>query len=191
MSSQTQRPHHIPFDWIKPVSPDLISNDDVPLFGAAPAFPWSALIEFLQAKLHAKHFYVSRSNITQKSGEDILAGVGSPSQIHAITVSPLNQPLYFAMSDMDVTKLMSALLTTEETPLPLQSEMTQPFFTFMVMEAIHSINKASFDQSLSFQMETTPEEFSFDTAHCFDVYIELNQTKATRLSTSVEITLHP
>lgn len=177
MPADTQKPLHIPYDWLKTVSPDLLSNDDIPLFGSAPAFPWEQLKEFLQTKLHVKHFDVSRSNISQKTEDEMLTGIGAPFRIQAVTVAPIDQTLYFVMSEADISKLMSALLTTEETPLQLDPEFINPFFTFMAMEAVHAIGKVSFDTQLSFALQHAPETLPTTTAHCFDLTIELNQTR--------------
>lgn len=176
MSTETQKPLSVPYDWLKSVPKELLAHDDIPLFGSAPPFPWERLNEYLQAKFHIKNFSVSRSSISQKTGEAILMGIGAPHKTLTITISPLNQELYFVMSEQEILKLMSALLSTEEPSLELSSEFTDPFFLFVGMEAIHAMGKVEFDKKLTFSLDSKNMEFPSETVHSFDLSLQLHET---------------
>lgn len=176
MSTETQKPLSVPFDWLKSVPKDLLVHDDVPLFGTPPRFPWERLTEHLQAKFHVKDLTISRSPISQKTSDAVLMGIGTPYKILTVTISPINQELYFVMAEQEILKLMSSLLSTEESSLELSTEFTDPFFLFVGMEAVHALGKIEFDKKLTFSLDCKNVELPHETVHSFDLTLHIHDT---------------
>ncbi len=171
----TSESKKIPYAWLKSVPAEILANDEIPLFGAPPPFPWEELNSFLKGKLHIEDLEVSRSKISQKTSEELLSGVGTPYRIHCVTVAPLDEDLYIVFSEQEIIKLLSSLLSQEETSLELNKDFIDPFFLFLGMEAIYALRKINFNPQLNFSLKEAPAEVPNTNAHCFDLTITLHQ----------------
>lgn len=182
MTTDTQNPLRVPYDWLKKVPAEVLSNDEIPLFGGSPPFPWDQFTQLLKSKFHIEQLQIIASDITQGDGNQLLKGVGSPHKVMLVSVAPIDQELFFIMTEQDIAKLVSAFVTQQEAPLQLEHDFIDPFFNFIAMEAVNSIGSVDFDHSLSFSLNSAPSEIPTTISHYCDISIQLNHASVmTRL----------
>ncbi len=174
MTTDTHKTIKVPYDWLKRVPAEALSNDDIPLFGGSPTFPLDHLSELLRSKLHIEQLKISCSDVTQGDGEQLLNGIGSPNRVMAVAVAPIDHDLFFVISEQDIAKLLSAFLTNQDSPLQLDREFIEPFYNFMAMEIVNTLSKVDFDDSLSFSLNTAPSELPKTISHYCDISVSLN-----------------
>lgn len=90
--------------WIKKIEEAIEEARLIPLWGEPPAFPWEAFSEKLSAALQLDA-RVECEKSAWKEPEEYLTGLGEEPYTLTLSLSPLPEPLFFAISSQDAKKL--------------------------------------------------------------------------------------
>lgn len=177
------------YDWLKQLPSALLRQDEIPLLGFPPPFPW----EQLSAKL-AELFAISDLSIKPatsfewRTGENLFSGMGDKLVPLHVSIAPTGGTLCWIMPESDITLLMQLLLKQEQQPLDIiDPDFQQGFYRFLAIETIHSISRLDFDKALSAHIMTS-QDLPKEDALCLDISIETQQkTVWGRLVISAEL----
>ena len=183
----------IPFNWLRSIPADIKIQDDVPLWGTPPIFPWSTFSEELKKTLGISDLSISCQDVQWKSPEDLLDELGETPAFHAISVSPLNGKAYWILPKSDLKKIFQSFLVTEDHSDEWHGEWNEDwedqFYEFLALQGIQAFQKTPFDSSLSPQI-SSDKTLPITPTICLDIDMTIHsQTFRTRLAISPEMRL--
>lgn len=133
-----ESPVAVPYDWVAHVSRDLMSCDEIPLFGASPQFPWKAFSDRFAATFLLDGFQITPGAWLWRSKDEVLLGLGQPLKALSFCLSPLNGTASILMTEEHLNLLMGWLLTTKAEVLQLpDTDYREAFLRFIAMKAVH------------------------------------------------------
>lgn len=180
----------IPFSWLKSV-PDVIkSQDEIPLWGYPPPFPWELFNQELAKIFELPDLKVSCLNTEWVARENLLSKFGQDPAIHPFSVTPLAGLAYWICSKNDLKRIFALLFpkdSLEERHLEWDEEWENQFYLFLALQAIHGFQNTKFDTSLAPQAlvdVTIPDTPCL----CFDIEIKTgDQSFYSRLAISPQM----
>lgn len=168
-----------PYDWIKHLPSSVLEMDGIPLMGFPPPFPWAQFGKQLSAILQIEGMEISASDPQWRSEEQLFEGMGAPLVPLHISIATLAGDLSWVMSQDDIRKLMSLVLTKKENGIPLwDPEYEKGFYTFIALETINALGKVEFDKTISPHILPSAE-LPNTPAMCLDLSITLLGTTLT------------
>lgn len=163
-----------PQDWIKQVSPAILEQDQTPLFGKGPAFPWEKLSNELSHIFQTQSIRVKPHNSQWLDPGQIMEGLGeAPSSLN-FSVSPLAGTLTWLMPKQDVETLMYSLLSQNPHHFEvIDPDFEQGFYHFLAAQVVQIIGKIDFDKNLSPSLHVEPVSFE-KPCFCIDLLLQLS-----------------
>ena len=164
----------VPYDWLPNVPHALIENEDVPLFGYPPPFPWDQL-----AEAFAKIFQLKQVKLTPgvgevRLGDNLLDGIESSVQPLFFDFSPMKGNLCFVMSEQEVSRLMNLiLLGTTDVITVVEEDYRQGFYKFIALEISNIFVKLGYVKNVVPHL-LEQSELDIVPSFCQDVAIEIN-----------------
>lgn len=164
------------YDWLRQIPSSLLLEDQIPLLGSPPPFPWEEFSTKFSQMLGIEDFSISFKDIQWRSEKDFFTEIANPLSLHFI-VNGIEDAFSWIMSKADISALIAHLIHGETNPqLITDDDMFSAFYQFMAIEALHTISNLEFDRSLSIHL-VEKEEFPKSAALCLDVGIRfLNKT---------------
>lgn len=158
-------------NWIKHIESLIVQSQDVPMWGAAPSFPWDGFAKELAATLNVKKVKLSAGTAEWKKGNAILSGLGrNPLQL-AIELSPLEGSLSIIFPSEDFSKLSSWVIHPEAGNEGFSDPYLQKgFFRYLCLEAINVLDRMQVYQGLSPKIIEMP--LAKEDGYCIDIAIE-------------------
>ena len=183
----------IPFSWLRSIPADIKIQDDVPLWGAPPSFPWEAFALELGKALGGIPLSITCRDVQWRSPEDLLHALGENPSFHAFSVTPLNGNAYFFLPKADLKKIFQSFLESEDDSDEWHGEWDDAwedqFYEFLSLQAISAFRKTPFDASLSPQI-LSDQELPITPCLCIDIDITIHtQTFRARIAVSPEMRL--
>lgn len=178
----------LPYHWIATYPKELASLDSVPLLGAPPSFNFAAFSSSLQKSLGLQSLKTVPGDLSWKTKEAILEGMGENPNILTLSVAPLKGHAYWIFPEAALKKLFTLTVGTEEALFPEQErEWEKEFYHFAAFEALQAFAKSEFDPSLLPQIldsDTLPEAPCL----CLDIALETDGQKLSgRFALSKEL----
>lgn len=183
----------IPFSWLRSISADIKIQDDVPLWGAPPVFPWESFSQELSKTLGIPHLLISCQNVEWKSPEELFHELGDNPAFHAISVTPLKGNAYWILPKSDLKKIFQSFLDSEDHSDEWHGEWDDSwedqFYEFLTLQAIQAFQKTPYDASLSPHI-LSDRTLPLTPCLCLDIDISVYaHTFRTRLAISPEMRL--
>lgn len=164
----------LPYSWLRTIPDAIKLQDEIPLFGNPPPFPWEAFNQELAKIFEQPDLKVVCTNIEWKTSEELLSGFGETPAIHPISVAPLSGLSYFIFSKEDLSRLFQTLIpeaSLEETEKEWDEDWADQFYLFLSSQAIHAFQKSNFDSSLAPKLL---QDASLPASPCLCFDIEIN-----------------
>lgn len=183
----------IPFSWLRSIPADIKIQDDVPLWGASPLFPWETFADELSKTLGIPQVSVSCQDVQWRAPEDLFHGLGENPAFHAIAITPLNGNAYWILPKTDLKKIFQSFLQEEDHSDEWHGEWNDAwedqFYEFLALQAIQAFHKTPYDSSLSPQI-LSDQTLPITPCLCLDIDIAIHShTFRTRLAISPELRL--
>lgn len=183
----------IPFSWLRSIPADIKIQDDVPLWGAPPLFPWDAFASELSKILGIPHMSISCQDVQWRAPEDLFHALGENPALHAFSVTPLNGKAYWILPKTDLKKIFQSFLDSEDHSDEWHGEWNDAwedqFYEFLALQGIQAFHKTPYDSSLSPQI-LSDQELPITPCLCLDIDIAVySHTFRTRLAISPEMRL--
>lgn len=169
----------IPYDWVKKIEPAILQNDQVPLLGNPPPFPWAQFSRQFAKSISLDHLEITPGTLKWRGGDELLEGLASPLVTLSIKIPPLEGSAFWLLSEADIKTLMSNLLYKEPKPAGIAAQPLSDkdfiagFYRFLAQEAISQLFRIDFDKSLSFQLQSD-SEIANAPSLCQDISIKIN-----------------
>lgn len=163
----------VPYDWLPTVPVALVKNEDIPLFGYPPPFPWEQF-----AEVFAKIFQLESVNFIPSSGQireanKLYEGLESHLLPLFFDFSPLIGTFCFVMSEQDVNRLMNLILLGSIDGVTLvEPEYQKGFYEFLALEISNIFVKLDYASGIVphlIEQKALPAADSF----CQDVRVEI------------------
>ena len=157
--------------WIKRVESVALSTQEVPMWGAFPAFPWKGFTKELSTSLGIKDLKISSGSAEWKKGSGILTGMGrSPLQL-AIELSPLKGSFSLVFPSEDFSKLSSWAIHPDAGNDGFSDPYLQKgFFRYLSAQSMEILEKMQVFPGLSPKLIDMP--LAKEDAYCIDIAIE-------------------
>jgi type III secretion system YscQ/HrcQ family protein len=157
-----------PFSWVKKVASECEGLSEIPLFGNAPPFDWAHLNTLLSTSFQAE---VSLKILMQewKTPSEVKKELGVNPLVEEIHLSPLGDPVFWAMPRADVEKLTSRMLY-EKGKGKTSEIVKEGFYRYLLLEALSCLSQIEPLQKLTLQLE---EETTLPQENCFCISLEM------------------
>jgi len=177
----------VPYSWIKKASPALLQDDEIPLYGHPPAFPWEQFSAFLEKRFEQQSFKIELQSVQWRAAEELFAGLGENRIPVYFSLSPLEGSVCWVFPEDDLDLLMNLLLTqTLGSVTDLDRDFRDGFYRCLIIESMHALSQVPFDKSLSPQI-VQKEELPAQDSLCLDICLIFQQkTFVGRLLVSPE-----
>jgi flagellar motor switch protein FliN/FliY len=161
----------IPFSWLKVISPDVVSVDEIPLWGSPPTFPWENYSEALSEALHIPKLQISVANTEWKLPAELMSGMGINPVVLAFQIAPLQGYGLWILPRENLKGLLSLAVASNIELSDLEKEEWQEeFYEFLALEAVHAFHRVKYDVSLSPQI-TREIQLPENPSLCIDLTI--------------------
>lgn len=138
------------YDWIKQYPSTLFQQDDVPLLGNTPAFPWDQFSVELGRIFQSPDLQVKGSDFQWRTADKITEGIGEHISPLYFNVSGLNGTVAWLLSESDIRHIMSLLLNEDdEATHHLDKDFLDGFYQFLVLETMQALSKNELGKTLS------------------------------------------
>ncbi|MCI5052823.1 MAG: type III secretion system cytoplasmic ring protein SctQ [Simkaniaceae bacterium] len=146
-------------------------SEKVPMWQGVAQFPWENLGASLARALEVDSVVVSSRSAEWKKGETLLSGMGDRPISTAITLSPIDAPIFWVMPAEDA-KFFSRV--SQEQPHSFTDpQLQKTFYRYLMLEALHEAGGLGLFQELSPKL--SEEILTNDEAYCVDVNISLGE----------------
>lgn len=172
----------IPYSWLKTVSAETLAQDEIPLLGNPPPFPWESFSSELAKLLELPHLDMKCTN-TQWL-EDPFTGLGNDPISHTFSIPPLDGEAALIFPKEELKKFLRSLIGNETQEEDWEHEWDtaweKDFHKFLMIQGVLAFQKTGFDLSLQLNSESPLFEGPF---LCFDIAIQSsNNSFFTRLA---------
>lgn len=148
----------LPYSWLSQVSKELKTLDSIPLFGTPPAFPWEEFSHLLSKPLNIPELKIAPGETKWREKEDLFEGLGENHLCYSFAISPFEDPIYFAISKIELKNLLLLSIKSESDFASLEQEgWLEEFYKFLFLEVAHTLEKTSFDHDLSLRLLEEPK----------------------------------
>ncbi len=163
-------------NWLKQIPTSLLEEDEIPLVGFPPNFPWEELSKKLAQLFQLQDLSISPAQALEWRDESTLvSGLGDDLRILQLVLSPGEGIIYWAMSTQSLRALMGLLLNHDSKALSaLDSDFTEGFYRFLATEIIQTMPQLNFDKSLTFHI-LQDNKLLHEPALCLDVSIKIKE----------------
>lgn len=161
----------LPYSWLSHVSEEVKNLDSIPLLGSPPPFPWEEYSAILSKSFQINDLKIIPGETKWREKEDLLTRLGKTPICYPLSVSPLEDSIYFAIPKEELRELLLLSIHSEpDLALLEQEQLLNEFYKFVILEAALSLAKVKFDPSLSVQLEEVAE-IPDTTCLCIDIEI--------------------
>lgn len=160
------------YPWLKQLEASLATTSHIPLWGLPPAFPLQEYQERLSSALGLQDFSISLHQTKWLSLEEISKGFGSSPLILSFALSPLEGSVKWILSQEDVAKLTTVLLSSNGREQRFSDKRFQEgFYHYVMLQAIEELSGLGpFEE---FSIALSDEEETSSGALCIDIRIEI------------------
>jgi flagellar motor switch protein FliN/FliY len=132
-------------------------QDEVPLFGTAPAFPLEAYAEELGKALDIPDLKLACSDVQWREADALFSMLGDTPVLHAFQVPPLEGYAYWIFPKEELKLFMQSTVlpkedSTNEWNQEWNEEWENEFYEYLSLQAIQALQKVKFDSALSPQL---------------------------------------
>jgi flagellar motor switch protein FliN/FliY len=168
---------------VKQLSPELLSLNEVPLYGYPPPFPWDQLSQSLGKLLEVKDLKIQAQEPSLRSSDELLSGLGGELFPLKIAIPPLKGFVYWILSKESINTLLTACLTGSPFPSAIvDGEFQEGFYRFIALESVEMISKLTPESPISAQIASTTDFPPEEAALAMDISIAIgSQTVWGRL----------
>lgn len=116
-------------NWLPAVDARVLVEDEIPLLGATVDFDFDAFTKALEGLLQIKDLALNVQEWRWRDTNELFEGIGKDPKVLQISLFPLSGLAYFALSDADLKKWLTAALKAPAISLP--GEIEEGFFEYM------------------------------------------------------------
>src|SRR3972149_7331518 len=167
----TQAPQY----WLKNIESALLAAKEIPLWGYPPSFPLEQCAAQLSSKLNLADLKLSLKKTDIVPFEHLLIGLCNHPIITPLNLSPLEETLFFVLSEEDMANLsFQAIATAQPVRLFSDRRLQEGFYQFLILEGLRTIDQMKPLGDLSLKMAPSTA-FPKDEALCIDISISSNK----------------
>lgn len=135
----------VPYDWLPKVPKSIIENQDIPLFGYSPSFPWEQFSESFSQIFQIELIKFNPSAWEIRMPEKLFEGLGSKAVPLYLELPPLSGKVCFAMAEEDIDRLMTFfLLGKTEVASLIDPDYRHGFYHFLALEVLNIISRIDY-----------------------------------------------
>lgn len=165
-----------PYHWLKQIPGDLWQQDESPLLGYSPPFPWNDMAAYISKTLELGSLEVQPGEWQWRPQEELLAGLGNKLKSIPLNIAPLAGSLYWVMPEHEAKRLVN-LLMMRHASFPLE-HIDEAFYIaterFLAIEALSAWEKVYLNGTFSPAM-LDGDELPSEHCLCLDVTIKHGQ----------------
>lgn len=163
-----------PLAWIRRISPEIGLYDQIPLFGNAPPFDWQRFSSMMASRFGIQEFSLSGKERQWRDADEIKKGLGANLTILPISIAPIDGPVFWIMSQEDISRFASWLIHGKTRSRPLTSEVLQEgFYRYLALETLDTIQALDPLNGLTLHLNEQVE-IPNEKAFCIDVEINFD-----------------
>jgi type III secretion system YscQ/HrcQ family protein len=161
---------HSPY-FLKNLETCLKETLEIPMWGKAPEFPWSAFTEKLKDVFEQPSVSLDCLDADWKNAEDLEEGFASNPLIFSFNLSPLASPFYLLIAPEDVLVLTKVLLDPEGNRTFSDPSYQSGFSHYILLHLLQSFHEISPYDGLKARLCSKP--FIKEPAYCVDISASL------------------
>jgi flagellar motor switch protein FliN/FliY len=100
-----------PYHWLKQIPGDLWQQDEIPLLGYSPAFPWDDVAAQISQTLGLEALVIEPGQWQWRSQEELFAGLGNKFKGISLNIAPLEGSLHWVMPEQEAKRLVNLFMT--------------------------------------------------------------------------------
>lgn len=140
----------LPYEWLKEVPTALLQQDDIPLLGFPPLFPFDQFNQLLKQTFATENIEVKPLTLQWRSKEDLFSALGQDLIPIHFQIPSLDGDLVMVFANRDIQLMMSLFISKQKEPLDIiDPEFQNGFIHFLGYEVINLFNQCNFDSSLN------------------------------------------
>lgn len=175
------------YDWLKQISPAVLKWDEIPLYGAGPAFPWEELSQQL-TKIFQFPVTITRKETDWRNADELTKGLSGDPILLQIGLANLEGTVCWAMSKTDLAIIMEKLLGRQAEDFNgLDKDCFTGFYHYLSAQVLHAISQLPFGKNLNpglMDKASLPTEASL--CQEIEIAMDTNQFARGRLIISPE-----
>jgi type III secretion system YscQ/HrcQ family protein len=149
----------------------MMDLDTIPLFGKAPLFAFDSFASLLATALQIPELSLTVKSQSWMSHEEF----PESTSLQAITIAPLTEKVYWAMSSEDKMKLTSFLLLHKAKKKAFSSPLLQEgYYQFLLLEALHAAQQVSPLEQMTLLLHKTTHSLKEDVL-CLKIAIHCDE----------------
>lgn len=149
-----------PYDWIRQIPKEQKLEDEIPLWGNPPLFPWEQFSKELENLFQLKSLSIQPGEVRWREPSELFEGLGADPESITFKISPLQGSAIWLLPKEELKRLMKLFLGQEETSF-VEPAFISGFYKFLALEAANVFQKIDFDHSLTpsmVQEEKLPDQ---------------------------------
>lgn len=161
--------------WIEKIASSIEELNPIPLFGNAPSLNLEEVSSLLAEQFGIPDFSVRIKAQGWRESEDVKKGLGTGLVISPVVISPMETPVYWAMSKMDRDKLTASMLSEKPKKKAFSSSVLQEgYYRFLQLMALNGLQSVEPINQMTLHLE---EDGDFETAPsiCIDIEIAFEE----------------
>lgn len=149
-----------PKPWLAKLSDLLVSLEKKPQFGTPLEFPWEKTAAIL-SKILGKEVSLTSSTKGWVAPDALLEGVGEKIIPLAVLFAPLEEPLYWVMSESDLKGLTGVAFCGEAEGISLiEKTLGEGFYHYLATEVLMGLDTAGFAAPFGPRLGVTPTDLA-------------------------------
>lgn len=137
------------YDWLKQISPAVLKWDEIPLYGAGPAFPWQELSEQL-TKIFQFPVTLTRKETDWRNANELTKGLSGDPILLQIGIANLEGTICWVMSKTDLGIIMEKLLGRQAEDFNgLDKDCFTGFYHYLSAQVLNAISQIPFGRNLN------------------------------------------
>lgn len=146
----------VPYTWIKRAPPSLLEDDQIPLFGYPPEFPWNEFSTILAKRFEIEDLTI-KFKTTEWQNHDTYKNLVENSVVVNFIVNPLPGLVSWIFPSNVVNNFVLQILPHDQQVTQIESEYVDGIYTYVLLEAMQAFTQVPFDKALSPQIVKEPE----------------------------------
>lgn len=165
----------VSYDWLRLVEKALFKIQQLPPLEENFPFPWDAASSALGQALQLPELTLSSSQVAWKGYPELLSGMGEKPFVVAIEIAPIEGVVFFALSQHDVSNLISQTLVMGEYKENFSNaKLKEGFYHFLLLKVLETLDQLNIFKEVSFHLmpgAQIPQENGF----CVEIEASLQE----------------
>ena len=162
----------VKYYWKKKIEQSLVDSDKKPLLPKF-SFDWSFLQQNLMQLFTQKNLSLHVKDTQWKKKEEVDLGFGEDLSIQAITITPIEEKIFWIMNQKDISLLITQMITEPPIEEVLSEPLCEGYYRYLCLLTLEQIQKMS--DFASFRLQLMDDNvLPNDNYLCVDIEIQID-----------------